>query len=546
MMSANRRAPFRVAGGSDPHPSTSEAARAFLQQRFGVFGQAGFFLSFGFYFLFNLLSISGQKDGLYWLTGLPNLLNLILTGVFAFFWWISKWGPLGMKTLRVLEVTGTVTLCGLTTGYGWLGNLFEHWELNTLLAAGNVLVFRAVIIPSAPTRTLWISCLAALPGMVPAFVSYFHPRAGADPRTLELEMALFAGWSFIAVGVSTVVSRIIYGLERKVREAEQLGQYRLEEKIGEGGMGEVYRASHALLRRPTAIKLLRPEKAGRESIARFEREVQLTSRLTHPNTISIYDYGQTPDGVFYYAMEYLPGLNLDSLIQTSGPLPPGRVIHILRQVCASLIEAHAVGLVHRDIKAANIILCQRGGVGDVVKVVDFGLVKRMDRSTDVTSSGSSGANAITGTPFYMSPESIRSPEEVDARSDIYSLGIVGYFLLSGKVPFDSGTVLEICSHHLRTPPIKPSLRVDRPIPEDLEQLILACLEKQPGQRPQSAQLLQDALGGLKDAGGWSPVDVRAWWSGYAGGKAAAARAVAPTATHAALKDGVEDEARALQ
>ena len=274
-------------------------------------------------------------------------------------------------------------------------------------------------------------------------------------------------------------------------------------------MGEVYRASHAFLRRPTAVKVLRPEQAGERSLARFEREVQLTSRLTHPNTIAIYDYGRTPEGIFYYAMEYLGGTNLEDLVRRSGPQPPARVIHILRQICASLTEAHGTGLIHRDIKPANVFLSERGGIKDVVKVLDFGLVKDIENTGDVALSG---ANTITGSPMYLSPEAISSPDEIDGRSDLYAVGCVGYFLLTGAAIFDSENVVEVVSHHLRSTPERPSKRVEEPLPDDLENLVLECLEKDKSRRPADAKILRDRLGRCADAGRWTEKDAEAWWA----------------------------------
>ncbi|HVR75399.1 MAG TPA: serine/threonine-protein kinase, partial [Planctomycetota bacterium] len=261
----------------------------------------------------------------------------------------------------------------------------------------------------------------------------------------------------------------------------------------------------------TAIKIVRCDAIGERSLARFEREVQLTSRLTHPNTISIYDYGRTEAGVFYYAMEYLAGMTLEDLVKGSGAQPPGRVVHILRQVCASLSEAHEMGLIHRDIKAANVILCERGGLHDVAKVVDFGLVKDIENLSDVTLSA---VNTISGTPHYLSPEAIRSPSEVDGRSDLYAVGVLGYYLLTGMPLFETQSFVEVCSHHLHTAPIPPSVRASAPIPPDLEALILRALEKIPARRPPSARAFQRELEACASAGEWGEDDARAWWERF--------------------------------
>ncbi len=327
---------------------------------------------------------------------------------------------------------------------------------------------------------------------------------------------------WILFGLLSAVALLLFGLtlfagrlERRMREAViaagQLGQYALEEKIGEGGMGSVYRARHAMLRRPTAVKLLEPGKTTDVSVARFEREVQLTSQLNHPNTITIYDYGRTAEGVFYYAMEFLEGFSLDVLVQRFGPLPDGRVIQILKQVCGSLIEAHSAGLIHRDIKPANIMITRRGGVCDFVKLLDFGLVKAVDSAKMQTLTA---ADAITGTPLYMAPETIQDAEGCDARGDLYALGAVGYYLLTGRPVFDTGGVLEIMRAHVEARPIAPSKRLARPMSREFEQLLLKCLEKSPADRPQTAAEMSAELDACAPAQPWAVTNAESWWNAH--------------------------------
>jgi serine/threonine protein kinase len=264
------------------------------------------------------------------------------------------------------------------------------------------------------------------------------------------------------------------------------------------------------LRRRTAVKLLPTKLAGEQNIKRFEREVQLTATLTHPNTIAIYDYGRSPDGVFYYAMEYLDGVDLEQLVQKTGAQPPALVVRLLEQICAALAEAHAHGLIHRDIKPANVFVCERGGMSGFVKVMDFGLVKQLTPTDDAGLSGS--VDVILGTPLYLSPEGISRPHQVDARSDLYAVGAVGYWLLTGMPLFDGRTPVEVCGQHLHTPPVPPSQRLGRPLPEALEALILACLEKDPAMRPGSAAAMMARLVGLRAELPWSDDDAHGWWA----------------------------------
>ncbi len=326
--------------------------------------------------------------------------------------------------------------------------------------------------------------------------------------------SLFALLVLLAVGILIYmffVAKLQLSVRKATLEARQLGQYSLEEKLGEGGMGAVYKARHAMLRRPTAVKLLDVARTTPETIARFEREVQLTSQLNHPNTIAIYDFGRTPEGVFYYAMEYLDGLPLDALVGRFGPLPEGRVIHILLQACGSLNEAHGISLIHRDIKPANIMLNYRGAVADVVKVLDFGLVKAIDSKKEVSLTA---ANTITGTPQYLSPEGIERPSEVDARSDLYALGAVGYFLVTGTPVFQGESLLEVCHQQLNKTPDKPAARLGRRVSNDLETVLLQCLAKKKEDRPSSAQELATLLAACSDATSWTAQDAEAWWQAH--------------------------------
>jgi eukaryotic-like serine/threonine-protein kinase len=284
-------------------------------------------------------------------------------------------------------------------------------------------------------------------------------------------------------------------LRVKAHEARKLGQYQLKERIGSGGMGEVYLAEHMLLRRPCAVKLIRPERVDDPSnMMRFEREVQAMAKLTHHNTVEIYDYGHADDGTFYYAMEYLPGQNLDQLVRKEGPVSPARAVHFLRQICNALSEAHGLGLIHRDIKPSNLMVCERGGVADVLKLLDFGLVREVYRSSSsdcITEEG-----VIAGTPAFMSPEQCSGEKALDARSDIYAVGAVAYFLLTGEPPFGDLKGLPMLFAHIREPVRPPSL-LRANVPPDLESIVLRCLEKDPLQRFPDAASLCRALSGCE-------------------------------------------------
>ena len=280
------------------------------------------------------------------------------------------------------------------------------------------------------------------------------------------------------------------GLQHDLDEAQarRLGSYTLGTKLGQGGMGVVYRAKHTLLRRPTAIKLLMTEADKPEQLARFEREVQLTAELSHPNIVAVYDYGRSPEGEFYYAMEFLPGIDLESLIAEWGPMPPSRVVPILAQVCDALDEAHFRGLVHRDIKPANVLLSKIGKRLDVVKVVDFGLVREVEGASDLTAD-----NHITGTPAYMSPESLTDPDNIGPASDLYAVGAVGFYLLTGERVFTGKTLAEVCAHHIHTEPRPPSLLCESRVPALLDEVLLRCLSKRPSDRYADAGAVRDAL-----------------------------------------------------
>ncbi len=294
---------------------------------------------------------------------------------------------------------------------------------------------------------------------------------------------------------------------RRAAEGRALGPYRIERPLGEGGMGKVYLARHALLQRPTAVKVLRADRLSPELLARFETEVRLTAGLTHPNTIAVYDFGRDPDENFYYAMEYVDGLTLARLVDLAGPLASGRVISILAQAAGSLAEAHGLGLAHRDIKPSNIMLATRGGLHDVVKVLDFGLARAPARGSIHGSAGSS----LVGTPLFLSPELILDGASAGPASDIYQLGAVGYFLLTGSAPFHGTSLEEICALHLEAHAEPPDQRLGRPVARDLAELLLACLAKNPAGRPASAMALRADLRACADAGRWTEEDARRWW-----------------------------------
>ncbi len=489
-------------------PSDSAGERDFLSERLALFARvtilaSAAFLVGGFIVAALWPASAGPAPSF----SRPDILfHLAAIAALVVVWLAARQPGLSEGALRRVDAAGTVATLYLYAGM--VATMPLAWRPEMLLALiGNaILMTRAAIVPSDPRRTAVISGISALP--IP-FVAYLRYASGAPPETSwGASVAYALLWGLLGVVLSTLVSFVTFRLRRSVARNRRLGQYTLLEKLGEGGMGIVYRAEHEMLRRPTAIKLLPPGRAGEESLKRFEREVQQTARLTSPHTVSVYDFGRTPDGLFYYVMEYLDGVDLDHLVQQEGPLPPGRAVRILEQVCEALSEAHGIGLIHRDIKPANILLCERGGVPDIAKVVDFGLVRDVSGASDPRLTDE---NVLHGTPQYMAPEAIRNPETVDPRSDLYAVGAVAYYLLTGTPVFSGRGPLETIHHHLQTEPEAPSQRLGRPVSERLEALVLACLAKDPDQRPESARALSRALAACDDVPAWDELEAERWW-----------------------------------
>jgi eukaryotic-like serine/threonine-protein kinase len=377
---------------------------------------------------------------------------------------------------------------------------------------GAVVLMFSAIVPSTRSRTLVAGLIAA--SMAPVAMLWARAQGHWDfgPASNALLMHYP---DYLLVGVAVVISHVVTALGRQVAKAREMGSYQLEELLGRGGMGEVYRASHRMLARPAAIKLIRPDMLGghdpavaERAVVRFQREAEAAANLRSPHTVDLYDFGVTEDQKLYLVMELLHGMTLETLVEQYGPMPAARVIHVLRQVCDSLEEAHARGLVHRDIKPANIHVGRVGYRDDFVKVLDFGLVKTA--AVDAPSSVATLDNVIMGTPAFMAPE-MALGEHVDGRADLYALGCVAYYLLTGQHVFTGDTLLKVITQHLQAAPVPPSARTAQPLPAALEQLVLACLAKKPADRPQSARRLAQSLEAI-DTSPWSEEDAAHWWS----------------------------------
>ena len=376
-------------------------------------------------------------------------------------------------------------------------------------------VLFTVVVPTSPRRAL-LAALASV-SSVPVIIGLMI-ASGATSFRLDPGQFFFG-----LVFPYLLVVGMAYGCPRGLppghrgQAARELGSYRLEEKLGEGGMGEVWRARHRMLSRPAAIKLIRPSLAGdgragmsEEAVRRFEREAQVIARLRSPHTVELFDFGMAADGAFYYVMELLDGLDADSLLRRFGPIPSERAIYLLRQVCHSLSEAQSCGLVHRDIKPANIFLCRYGEEYDFVKVLDFGIVGAVRDTADASLVHTRG-NAVRGTPAFIAPEQAMGTD-LDGRADIYATGCVAYWLLTGQLVFTADTSMGLLLKHAQTPPTPPSARTELPIPPALEDLVLSCLAKDPAKRPQSARELSLRLAEVEGASAWTQDRARDWWA----------------------------------
>jgi serine/threonine-protein kinase len=372
----------------------------------------------------------------------------------------------------------------------------------------------SVVVPTRPVKAALVTLASVSSVPVVMGLMILTERTTFSPDPVRFFFWVIFPYLLIAI-LAYVGALVVYSLGKAVTEARELGSYRLVERLGQGGMGEVWRAQHRLLARPAAVKLIRTAGTGtsgpEEAVRRFEREAQVTAGLSSPHTVQLFDFGVADDGSFYYVMELLNGLDLERLVQHYGPLPAERVIYLLRQVCHSLAEAEEYGLVHRDIKPANLFVCRYGGEYDFVKVLDFGIAKKAPDMMETGAIGLTGDNIFQGTPAYIAPEQALDASHVDGRADIYATGCVAYFLLTGKPVFIGETPMAVVVQHAYTQPAPPSASSEMAIPPELDRLVLDCLAKSPGDRPQSARVLSHRLADIDGVPVWTEDRARAWW-----------------------------------
>jgi tRNA A-37 threonylcarbamoyl transferase component Bud32 len=490
----------------------------FVRERLALLAKTLFLVSFGFYLflLANLVLVGGAPFAAV-VKGPIALGHLCASSTMGVVWLITSRIRLSRRGLGILDAVSQV-LAGVFLSLMTVQD--QGQILQVLLALLVTVMVRAILLPSRPGRTMLLTVLAYLPTVIVCIVQH-HPvdlLPGFTPGFQKLHMTLNTVlWSILGTMLATIISRVIYGLRKQVAEASELGQYILEGKIGGGGMGEVWRARHRLLIRPAAIKLIRPQSLGEKDaellMRRFEREARATAALKSPHTVQLYDFGATEDGRLYYVMELLDGVDLETLVRQYGPQPAERVIRLIRQVCSSLRDAHSNGLVHRDIKPANVVVSRVGTTFDFVKVLDFGLVKLDTAQRDGGDALKLSTDGNTsGTPAYMAPEVVMGAPDTDHRVDLYALGCVAYWLLTGKLVFEGSSAMEVMFHHARTPPPRPSSRVELPIPPLLEELVLQCLEKEPARRPASAEVVSDRLNAIPLESPWTAERAEQWWA----------------------------------
>jgi eukaryotic-like serine/threonine-protein kinase len=485
----------------------------FVRERLALVAKTLFLVSFAFYlFLLASMVLVGGAPFVAVVKGPVAVGHLAASWTMGLLWFLESRLRLSRASLGTLDAS-IVVASGFLSIMTWND---EGQILQVLLALTVTIMIRAILVPSRPGRTIVLSALAFLPTVVVCIVRH-HPTAllpgftpGYQKQYMTLNTIL---WSALGTTLATITSRVTYGLRRQVAEANELGQYVLEEKIGGGGMGEVWRARHRLLIRPAAIKLIRPQMSGDPELLlrRFEREARATAALKSPHTVQLYDFGATDDGRLYYVMELLDGMDLDTLVRQYGPLPPERAVHILRQVCSSLQDAHVNGLVHRDIKPANVVVSRAGTTFDFAKVLDFGLVKldsarKAEDDVKLTTESSAG-----GTPAFMAPEMVLGLADTDHRVGLYALGCVAYWLLTGKLIFEGKSAVEVMFHHAHTPARRLSTRTELPIPVPLEDLVMECLEKDPSRRPASAEMVSTRLDAVSLQSAWTVERAERWW-----------------------------------
>jgi eukaryotic-like serine/threonine-protein kinase len=427
--------------------------------------------------------------------------------------WYARCGRCSHRTKVDVGVAFMVVHAfGLALLNSWMA---QPTTMRPVSGVSVLILFFGMMAPASPSRMLVGALFAA--SMDPLGVWIAHLRGLPVPPALNTVLMFYP--NYVCAVLAVVPARILYRLGRRIREARALGSYQLVERLGEGGMGEVWRARHRLLARSAAIKLIRPDMLNDSSrdqaavtLGRFEREAQATAALTSPHTIRLFDFGLTEEGTFYYVMELLDGRDLESLIKEFGPLPPARAMHLVQQVCRSLAEAHAIGLIHRDIKPANIYACRMGLEYDFVKVLDFGLVKH-ERPSDM-STLLTGSPSIMGTPAYMAPEAIVGNAAIDRRVDVYAVGCVAYFLLTGKRVFDAASTMKVLLQHVHEAPTPPSRRTEQHVPREIDDFVMACLNKDPNRRPHSADELFQMACTCATADGWTQRSAKAWWESH--------------------------------